>query len=137
MKCISVLSILFLSLLMGASCKKQTPGQGPNKPGVLRKVQFVLYTEKDFSREENLITFTAFIKNATNKTLWDSVLPSVKIKDIPKLANKITIEKTVPGNDKGRLRVGFLYTIENVGMSWHNESFDAGEVFKIVEFKFQ
>jgi hypothetical protein len=138
MKFLSIVCILCIStILIGASCKKQTTDQVPNNQGVLRKVQFLLYTDKDFSTDDGIITFTLSIQNSTNQILWDSVLTPMKIKDIPNLEHKLVAEKIVPDNDTSLLKVGFLYSIENVGNSWHLDSFRVGETFKVVDFNFQ
>jgi hypothetical protein len=137
MKFLAPFSILcVLAILTAISCKKQTD-QLPNNPGVTRKVQFSLYTNKDFSGDNDIITFRLSIQNSTNQILWDSVLPPMAIKDIPNLANKMVTEKTVPGNNPSLLKVGFYYSIENVGNSWHLDEFQAGEPLKIVEFNVQ
>ena len=133
-----LLTILMLSLsviLIGTSCKKQT--DVPGNMGVLRKVQFSLYTDKDFSGNNGIITFKLSIQNSSSQVLWDSVLAPMQIKDIPGLAHKLVVEKQVPGNDNSLLKAGFFYTIENVGNSWHLDAFNAGETFKIVDFNFQ
>lgn len=133
-----LLTILVLSLsviLIGTSCKKQSVT--PGNTGVLRKVQFSLYTDKDFSGNNGIITFKLAMQNSSGQVLWDSLLAPVHIKDIPGLAHKLVVEKQVPGNDNSLLKVGFFYTIENVGNSWHLDAFNAGETFKIVEFNFQ
>ena len=122
-------------ILIGTSCKKQT--DVPGNTGVLRKVQFSLYTDKDFSGNNGIITFKLSIQNSSSQVLWDSVLAPMQIKDIPGLAHKLVVEKQVPGNDNSLLKAGFFYTIENVGNSWHLDAFNAGETFKIVDFNFQ
>ena len=138
MKLLSIISILCVStILIGTSCKKQKTDQVHNSPGVIRKVQFILYTDKDFSSNSDIITFKLSIQNSTNQTLWDSMLTPMKIKDMPNVAHKLVVEKVVPGNDASRLKVGFYYSIENVGNSWHVDMFNAGETFKIVDFNFQ
>jgi hypothetical protein len=132
------MSILCVSIILTAtSCKKQTTNPAPDSPGVSRKVQFLLYTNKDFSNNNSIIVFKASIQNSADQILWDSVLAPMRIKDIPALANKLVIEKTVPGNDASLLKVGFFYSIENVGNSWHFDSFNAGETFKVLDFNFQ
>ena len=137
MKFLSTMSIFCVSIiLVGTSCKKQTIDQTGN-PGVLRKIQFALYSDKDFSNDNGNITFTLSIQKLTNQVLWDSVLPQMKIKDIPDVAHKLVIEKLVPNNDNSLLKVGFRYSIENVGSSSHWDSSNAGETFTIVDFNFQ
>jgi len=134
----SVLSILIVSIIMiGTSCKKYTSGNMPVHSNVPRLVQFDLYTDKDFSNDNNFITFKISIQKATDEVLWDSVLAPMQIKDIPQLAQKLVVEKYVPGNDPSLLKVGFYYSIEHVGNSWHLDSFEPGEFFKIVNFNFQ
>jgi hypothetical protein len=137
MKHVSILAISLSIILIETSCRKQTVDPTTDSPLVARKIQFTLYTQNDFSDNNESITFTLFIQNSKNKTLLDSSLTSMKIKDIPDFIHKLVIEKTVPNNDTSLLKVGFKYSIENVGNSWHLESFKAGDVFKIVDFNFQ
>jgi len=135
-------SILFSSLLLsavlvfGISCKKYSdpdPGSGQK---VDRKVQFVLFTTADHSTDNHQITFRLAIQNYNGQFLWDSVLAPIAIKNIPDLAHKISVEKTISANS-AQLKVGFYYSIEDVGNSWHLESFDAGTSVKTVNFDFQ
>jgi len=103
---------------------------------VQRKIRFVLYTDQDFSNDNNNITFTLFIHNSKNEVLWDSVFAPIKINEIPGQANKVVVEKTVPNDDHSLLKAGFLYSIENVGNSWYYDSSSVGQPLKIVEFNF-
>jgi hypothetical protein len=128
--------IFFVLLLAGSSCTKHTTDQPPVNT-VPRKVQFVLYTDKDFSNNNQLITFKLSIEKLPNHVLWDSVLAPMKIKDIPGPTNKWVFEKLVPGNDPSLLKTGFYYSIENVGSSWFIDSFKVGETIKILDFNFQ
>ena len=135
MKFLSTLSILcFSTILIGTSCSKPGICQLPHYQ---RKVQFALYTDKDFSNDNHNITFTLSIQKPPGQTLWDSVLAPMKIKEIPNFEQKLVVEKLVPGNDTSTLKVGFSYSIESVGNSWYSELFNAGETFKIVDFNFQ
>ena len=122
--------------LAGTSCNKETTDQPPVNT-IPRKVQFVLYTDKDFSNNGQIISFKLSIQKISNLVIWDSLLPVMKIKDIPRQANKLVIEKQVPGNDPSLLKTGFYYTIENVGSSWFIDSFKVGETIKILAFNFQ
>ena len=124
-------------ILIGTSCKKESTEEMLNKRVTLRKVQFVLYTDKDFSSDNHTITFKASIKKSGNQVLWDSTLAPMKIKDIPNVAHKLIVEKTVPGNDPSLLKVGFYYSIKDVGNSWYLNAFNVGETFKVVDFNFQ
>jgi len=139
MKYLSIISILCVStILIGTSCKKQITYDALNSSSKnLRKVQFVLYTDKDFSSDNHTITFKVSIKKSGNQVLWDSTLAPMKIKDIPNLAHKLVILKAVPGNDPSLLKVGFYYTIKDVGNSWYLNAFNVGETFKVVNFNFQ
>lgn len=135
-KHLSMPAVLLVStILIGISCKKQTTD--PANTAVNRKIQFSLHTDKDFAGNADNITFTLFIQNSKNQTLWDSSLATMQIKDIPRLPHKLTIEKSVPGNDHSLLKVGFRYSIENTGTSAYIDSSNAGEIFKIVDFNFQ
>ncbi|HEV8271979.1 MAG TPA: hypothetical protein VGQ04_11785 [Chitinophagaceae bacterium] len=150
MKKVTVLSsLLVLVISVVTSCIKQTEVQLPVSNQVDRKVQFGLYTDKDLSGDNNTITFKLSILKITNEVsdgsspdsptqvLWDSILAPMKIKEIPQLAQKLVIEKTVIADEASLLKVGFFYTIENVGHATHFNTFPAGETFKIVDFNFQ
>lgn len=132
------MKILLLRLILAAtaailvsSCTKETV---PVKI-VTRTINFNLYTEKDFSNENGNITFAILIRNGS-KTLLDSTVAAMKIKDVPKLANKLTFAKTLTTTN-AELRVGFKYTIENVGYSWHYDTFAANELHKEMNFSFK
>jgi hypothetical protein len=130
----SILASVIIS--SGTSCKKQT-ADSASENKVPRKVKFVLYTDKDFSNNNGIITFELSIQKLPNHVLWDSVLAPMKIKDIPGPANKWVIEKWVPGDDPSLLKTGFYYSIENVGNSWFLDSFKVGDTFKLMEYNFQ
>jgi hypothetical protein len=132
------LSILFISIIViVTSCKKTINEPVNNNTDVSRKIQFVLYTDKDQSNDNDVATFRLSIQRLPNLVLWDSVLALMRIKDIPSFAQKLVIEKTVPGNDPSLLKVGFIYSIENVGNSSHMLYSQAGENYKVVDFNFQ
>jgi hypothetical protein len=125
-------------MLIGTSCKKQMiENKISDKLVTTRKVEFQLYTTSDFSNENDSIFFKVSIIKPRNQILFDSMLAPMKIKDIPNRAHKLIIDKVVPGNDTSLLKVGFYYTIKNVGNSSHTEPFNAGKTFKVVDFNFQ
>lgn len=127
----------FLIVLAGAACKKQVAEKMCDGSDVFRKVRFSLYTESDFSNNNENITFTLSIRKSTGQVIWDSVLPPMKIKDIPNRNNKLIVEKIVPVNDCSFLKVGFIYAIENVGISWFWERSNPGQTLKEVDFNFR
>ena len=137
MKICSIVGALGLILAIG-SCKKQNAQAAGNtgNRNYSRKVRYELYTKEDFSNNLETIQFTLHMETI-RKSIFDSLLAPMKIADIPDSDHRIIIEKSVPGNDTSTLRVGFLYTIENVGMSWQLESFPALDTFKVVSFPFQ
>jgi hypothetical protein len=119
-----------LIVLLETACTKD-----PVEPANITKtIQFVLYTEADFSTNTDSIFFSVFIKNHRT-TLFDSALAPMAIKDIPGIANKLIVEKKV--TDTSTLAVGFLYTIKNVGFSWYTDTCAAGEAFKSVVYSFK
>jgi len=120
--------------MLMASCKKSTTTTDPAAP---RKIKFILYTNKDFSGDNGNIQFRLSIQKSSNQTLWDSVLPPMRIKDIPDLAHKLVVEKAVPDNYDAAIKAGFYYTIENVGYSWHYDISNEGEKYKEIPFNFQ
>ncbi|HMK19615.1 MAG TPA: hypothetical protein VK492_15540 [Chitinophagaceae bacterium] len=132
------LSILIVSVIMiGTSCKKYTSGYMHGNPIVPRLVQFVLFSNNELSNDNNTVTFTLAIKKPNGDVLWDSVLAPMKIKDIPTLDHPVFAEKYVPGNDPSLLKVGFFYTIDNVGNSSFTVPFEPGETLKKVGFNFK
>lgn len=133
MKLKSVTSLLIFTLLLfGTSCFKD-PVVAPDQT----KVQFVLYTDQDFSHDSNQILFRLSIQKAPNQSLWDSILAPMAIKDIPDSLHKIIIEKWVTNNNNVFLKCGFYYSIENIGNSWYLDSIPPGVNFKKVEFNFR
>ncbi len=134
MKKIGFVAIVLAGLFF--SCKKDS-ATNP-QPVVGRKIHFELFTNKDFTTDNNLITFTLKIVSPDKLISWDSVLPPMKIKDIPSEFNKIEVEKQVPNDDgKKILTTGFLYYIQDVGTSWYLDTCGANETFKRVRFNFQ
>ena len=132
------LSVLFVRLVMiGASCKKYTSDYIPIDPTVTRLVQFILFTNSELSNDNSTVTFTLAIKKPNGDVLWDSVMAPIKLKDIPSLNHPVFVEKNVPGNDPSLLKVGFLYTIDNVGNSSFTVPFEPGETLKKVGLDFQ
>jgi len=125
-------------LLITTSCNKHKHDHDhvDTENAIDRTVQFSLYTDKDFSADEKLITFRVAIEKYPNITIWDSVLPPMKIKDIPSPLNKLKIEKLVK-NQAGQLKVGFYYTIDNVGISWFYNAMESWESNKVVDFNFR
>ena len=124
--------LAFTLILCSVFCKKDHGAATPPP----RNVQFQLYTTHDFSSAgDEMIDFTMIIHSGM-QDLWDSALPPMKVKDIPGVANKIVVEKQVPGNNTGELLVGFLYTIEGVGQSWNLDTAKAGETFKVIAYDF-
>ena len=122
---------LILSII-GLSCKKDN--STPVIAYQQRTIRFQLYTNQDFSTNTSIINFKVFIENGS-KTLFDSSLASMQIKDIPDNAHKIIIEKTVADNSD--LAAGFRYEIQNVGMSWHTDTSKAGNALKVIDYAFQ
>lgn len=125
-----IFPVLFILVV---SCKKDKPDTKTNPP---RRVRYELYTNEDFSDNEKNILFDIFMRHG-QKTIFDSPLASMKIKDIPDSNRRIIIEKLVPDNDTATLVVGFNYQIENVGSSWFLDTFSAGDTFKLLSFPFR
>jgi hypothetical protein len=133
MKINPIFLFLFTSMVACVSCSKDPV---PPVPKPARTLRFILYTDKDFSTNNNNISFSLFIRTHST-TLFDSALATMKIKDIPRLANKIVIEKQVPNDNGSDLAAGFNYTIENVGQSWYTDTIAAGVASKEIVFAFQ
>jgi hypothetical protein len=132
--------ILTAAVLIGtlASCKKDqlSPGGKNGNSYPARKVRYELYTRENFAGNRENIQFNLFMRTG-ERTILDSSLATMKVEDIPDSAHRIVIEKFVPGNDTSTLAVGFVYHIENVGISWYLETFAAGDTLKVLRFPFR
>lgn len=133
----SLLLFMFAFLCSLVSCKKYHTQQYDQEPQSARNVRFVLYTDKDFSDDNSNITFKVFIQSSNISTIWDSTFAPMRVKDIPAFANKLVVEKNITANTNAILKVGFRYTIENVGESWHIDTSSAYQTFKEVNYNFQ
>lgn len=132
------LSILFISIIaILTSCKKTINDPVENIPDVTRKIRFQLYTDKDVSTDNDSIRFVLTIQKLPNLLLWDSVVGPMLVQDIPSFSEKLVVDRAVPDNDPSLLKVGFIYSIENTGISSHFEYSEAGQSFKVVDFNFQ
>ncbi|HEV8285136.1 MAG TPA: hypothetical protein VGQ09_12550 [Chitinophagaceae bacterium] len=138
-KFISHIFVGLLVVTVAVSCKKDYSRVNTTYPDPTpvseRRIRYQLYTNHDFSDNNSMITFSLFIRNA-NRTLLDSPLVSMKIKDIPDAAHKLIFEKTVTG-DNSDLAAGFRYEIQNVGNSWFTDTSKAGNVYKVIDYAFQ
>src|SRR3954463_2316146 len=123
MKRYMLIAVALMSfVLLLSSCNKNGE-QLDNK--VEWKIQYVLYTNEDFSDDEHNITFSLFARD-NNKSLFDSAISIMKVKEIPSAANRIVIEKTLITDASTDLLAGFVYEIEGVGVSWHLDSIPTG-----------
>jgi hypothetical protein len=125
---------LLPALVLAGACRKNA---GPPSPATPRTVNYVLYTEKDFSTVHDTIRFEIIMKTGST-TLLDSPLAPMTVAQVPGPNAKISITKTVPDAYRDSdLLVGFLYSIDNVGMSWYLDSSKAGNPQKMVTYKFE
>ncbi len=131
------LIILWIMALVISSCKKTAMTEALTGPAVSRTIQFSLYTSQNFSIYNDSISFLLRIRNAKGQVLWDSTLPKMRIKDIPKFENRILVEKAVPDADSSVLKVGFVYTVDNVGISWYQDTCHKSTAFKVMSFDFR
>ncbi|HLA58784.1 MAG TPA: hypothetical protein VK622_08485 [Puia sp.] len=120
-------------LFIVVSCKKD---QQNAKTNPMRKVRYELYTNEDFSDDQKNILFSIFMRDGI-KTIFDSPLATMKIKDIPDSNHRIIIEKLAPANAATTLVVGFNYQIENVGISWYLDTFPSSDTFKVLSYPFR
>lgn len=135
MKRYMLIAVALLSLLLSfSSCDKNGEQPGNNKAE--RKIKYVLYTNEDFSDDEHNITFSVFARDQ-ERTLLDSAISTMKVKEIPSASNKIVVEKTLVTDASSNLVVGFTYKIEGVGESWYLDSIPAGQSTKTIEYAFK
>jgi hypothetical protein len=126
---------LLAGLFLAVGCSKH--GAKPDAPSAARTVDYVLYTEKDFTSNHDTIRFEILMRTAS-QILLDSPLAPMTLSQVPHQATRIEITKTVPDAYRNNdLQVGFLYSIDNVGMSWYLDSSKAGNLHKIVTYPFQ
>ncbi|MGC4034551.1 MAG: hypothetical protein QM764_01230 [Chitinophagaceae bacterium] len=130
---LNLLAFCILFLVCLTSCNKDSYQQSSNE---IRTIKFQLYTEQDFSSDSKNITFTLFIRTHES-VIFDSVLSTMKIKDIPAFENKLVFEKKIAGVYNSDLAAGFDYTIENVGESKYIDTSLAGNPFKLINFSFR
>jgi hypothetical protein len=113
------------------ACKKE------NHTLPFRTIYYQLYTEKDFSNNQDSITFRLVIRAGRNK-LFDSALSPMRIAEIPDKANKFIFRKTVPaGYERSDLTVGFLYSVKDIGESWYLDTCKVKSPEKTIEYSFQ
>jgi len=137
MQKISLRLIAFVTVtVLILSCQKSTYYANAT-PIAVRKIEFQLYTEQNFSNETTNITFSPFIKDSANNHIWDTTLATMKVKDIPDMLHKLVIDKTIPSGNNSLLVVGFNYYLENIGYSWYIDTAKAGEAFKTVQYSFR
>lgn len=120
-------------LCMIYSCTKDHNHSG-NKP--TRKVHYELYTKEDFSDDQHDIEFRLFMRDS-RRTIFDSALAIMKVKDIPDSLHRLIFDKVVPGNNQDSLVVGFTYHLVNVGFSWYLEGFPKGDTLKVIKYPFR
>jgi hypothetical protein len=131
---IKILIVCGFVILTESACQKHS--MDVDSPENVRKVQYQLYTEKDFGADTSIITFTAIIRTTDNLILWDSLLAPMKLMDIPGPADKIVFEKIVPYYSSP-LKVGFEYSIKCVGHSHFIDSLGVNEKYRVVNFDFK
>jgi hypothetical protein len=129
--------ILWAMAIVISSCRKIAMTEAFTRPAVSRTIQFSLYTSQNFSIYNDSISFLLRIRNANGQVLWDSTLPKMRIKDIPKFENRILVEKAVPDADSSVLKVGFVYTVDNVGISWYQDTCHKSTAVKVMSFDFR
>ncbi|HVS93130.1 MAG TPA: hypothetical protein VHE59_13900 [Mucilaginibacter sp.] len=129
-------AFLFLGIIfLATSCKKEKPVKPPVTMST-RTLRFILYTNQDFSGNNQHISFSLHVSNAQKTIAFDSTVFSAKVKDIPDKLHQLVFEKKIPG-DGTVVAADFFYTIENVGMSWYLDSCAANEKFKVIEYPFR
>jgi hypothetical protein len=132
--------LIFAATCFAISCKKEKQQPVPQPVGVsARTIRFILYTNKDFSNDDDTISFALNIQSNTgsinSRTIFDSTLATIRIKDIPGLSNKLVFEKTIK-NDATILTAGFVYTTR-FGIGWSLDTVGVNQKLKVIEYPFQ
>jgi len=128
---------IFATICLTISCKKQASPQPA--PSSRQTVRFILYTNEDFSTDEDTVSFALTIRNNSgtinSHTIFDSTLSKRRFKDIPGPSNKLVFEKSVPNNGS-ILTVGFIYT-SKFGVGSHFDTVSTTEKLKVFEYPFR
>lgn len=138
-KKLTTLSI-FAAFCCLLSCRRPSRGADPTPvPSPTKTVRFVLYTNEDFSTDNDTISFALTIRNNTgttsSRTIFDSTIATRLIKDIPGPAHKLVFEKTVP--DNGSIyTAGFIYTTR-FGVGWSLDTIGTKVKSKVLEYPFR
>jgi len=124
--------VWLLPVLLTAACSKD-----PVVTPMSRDINYVLFTKKDFSNNNDTIRFRLLMRSG-NQVLLDSPLAPMTISQIPDSLHRMSFLKHVPSaNRNDDLVVGFLYQIDNVGNSWFLDSSKANNPVKTVIYSFQ
>ena len=131
-------ALLFLTAaFLIISCKKEKPQPVPSPS--TKTIKFVLYTNEDFSTDEDTIRFALTIRNNAGtvkaRSIFDTTLMLMKIKDIPGQGNKLVISKTVP-DDGTILEAGFIY-YTRFGVGSRFDTVSTNEKLKVFEYPFR
>lgn len=132
MKLRSILAMVAVMCLVFACTKDH--GTIKNKP--VRKVHYELFTTENFSEDMHDIQFNLFMRDS-RRTIFDSALAIMKVKDIPDSLHRLIFDKIVPGNNQDSLVVGFTYHLFDVGYSWYLDGFPKGDTLKVIKYSFK
>jgi hypothetical protein len=135
-RALTILSV-FAAVCITIACKKQNAQ--PPAASATKTVRFILYTNEDFSTDDDTVSFALTIRNnagtVNTRTIFDSTLTTRRFKDIPGPSNKLVFEKKVP-NDGSILLVGFIYT-SRFGIGSRFDTVSTNEKVKIFEYPFR
>ncbi|QKJ28786.1 hypothetical protein HQ865_03095 [Mucilaginibacter mali] len=125
------------AICLAISCKKGKPQQPVPSP--TKTVRFVLYTNADFSTDNDTVSFKLVIRNNAgtiqSRTIFDSTLATRRFKDLPGPLHKLVFEKTVP-DDGSILQAGFIYSAW-FGVGSRFDTVGVNEKLKVFEYPFQ
>jgi hypothetical protein len=130
-------------LLLGAcltvflACRKDSVKGDHLTPLVLKTIRFQLYTTEDFKMESGHVIFKLFIEAPMRHIIWDSLLPPIRVNQVPDSLHKICVERKIMIKPEDTIRAGFRYSIEDVGSSSYLDTLSPGTRFKLIEFNFR
>ncbi|HEY9001900.1 MAG TPA: hypothetical protein VIM89_11150 [Mucilaginibacter sp.] len=130
----TLLVLAAISFIISCKKEKSQPAAASSKT-----IKFVLYTNEDFSTDEDTIRFALTIRNNAgtikSRSIFDTTLMLMKIKDIPGPSNKLVFSKTVP-DDGTLLEAGFIY-YTRFGVGSKFDTVSTNEKLKVFEYPFQ
>jgi hypothetical protein len=137
MKFSTTILLLASCVTVFVACRKDRVRSDDLIPLVSKTIRFQLYTTEDFKIETKNVIFRLFIEDPMRHIIWDSLLPPIRLNQVPDSFHIISIERNIRIKPQETIKAGFRYTIEDVGSSSYVDTLSPGTKFKLIEFNFR